>query len=747
MSVAFILHIVFWLLGVDLICAFRRRSQNTSQDDTAEVTLKLVDHIAAYFLGLLCFTVVAFTLNQFANVTLTETTLENLCLGVVFLSLVASRLAGGPFKTLKLRREASLWSHRDLALLAVIAVVFADRHALVGPLTDWDSFLYHLPFGKLVAEGNFPSDIGRSYILQMEAAYPPLFYFLYGVNALIESPNVTYMAPRGLVAVLNALILCVTYALARERFGLDIRAACWSALITLLILPTEPYLQSITTLYLLLAIYYSWNAFEKDTDNAVAERRGNFLIGTFFWAGAYWCTYLSLPLIAFFFGGLLLFEISQRGRQQASAINIGRFSISVLIVASFIAVHWIRNWLIIGNPLYPALLDVVGGHDISEWFLANRPDSVSPIEKTWRFIPNSLAVSGPMIHLILAAASLTLLRSSLSALIRTVIFCLLFGFTVIWFEMLHLQHTPIERYLYPLVPIAAVTAMTVFSERLKSSNRSALTAAVVIAGMEALLVFHWFQFPHAASWAVNELPQGSIFFTFSLATIFAGPPLAERLWCPQSDASQETLENTGKRVGCHLLRIGGILFLAIIVFHFVPTLRLSLFSIAFILFTLFIAEKASKANTESKPPSVWVRRAILLAGLLIFGIKSDWSQANEFSLPTQADLTWMNQNLADSDTVMVSDGRLFTLDRKFIGLDHARLEDFAIEPDPRKSLEELKATGVTHLYVSYAASAGLADWFFDKKFLVPSDDNPIVKIVHQSQTGWVAKINYGANSE
>ena len=99
----------------------------------------------------------------------------------------------------------------------------------------------------------------------------------------------------------------------------------------------------------------------------------------------------------------------------------------------------------------------------------------------------------------------------------------------------------------------------------------------------------------------------------------------------------------------------------------------------------------------------------------------------------------MNRELPENSTVLLFDGRILGLERDYLPIDDLRLEAFGKAKGPGAASRELRALGVTHFYFSNQAQ-GLMTSAFKRDFFVPRKGKRRVRLLHQSETGWIVEL-------
>ena len=100
----------------------------------------------------------------------------------------------------------------------------------------------------------------------------------------------------------------------------------------------------------------------------------------------------------------------------------------------------------------------------------------------------------------------------------------------------------------------------------------------------------------------------------------------------------------------------------------------------------------------------------------------------------------MNANLPPQARVLTLEDRLFTLERPFVQASHPKLEVFYETADPAQSIAELRALGVTHVYLSQARIFRRQRFYFEKEILFPGPRNPFLRVIYRSRTGQVMEL-------
>ena len=261
------------------------------------------------------------------------------------------------FSTKRLKRlpDSGFWL---LAYLAMgIIFFFCFYHALLTIIVHWDSTVYHAVMSVIMYNNNgIPIIAGPSIGIQMSANFPPLFSAL-GTFFYIQIGAIEDLFLRAIPPIMGVLTVIATY-----KIG-EIIAGKKYGLISALILSMTPlffrysiYATSYSTLtffctasilFLLLAIT------KKDTRYWIA-------CGLFF-GFATLTSYIALYLAPFFIAVLISYFVKARNPVYFNLKNASALVLSILAIGG---VWYFRNWILLGNPIYPNAYALLGGINI-----------------------------------------------------------------------------------------------------------------------------------------------------------------------------------------------------------------------------------------------------------------------------------------------------------------------------------------------------------------------------------------------
>ncbi|MBN1245330.1 hypothetical protein JXA31_07025 [Candidatus Bathyarchaeota archaeon] len=232
----------------------------------------------------------------------------------------------------------------DAILLIVIGiyVVVAIYQTVSYPAIEWDSLAYGVNYAKIIFEnGKIPLIAGPSIGLEMSASYPPGVQLL-AVYLYVFAGNANDFYFRILQPIFGLATIIVTYKFAmlvtKNRtasvfaiFVLSAMSTFWELFVH------ETYLMCLT-LMLTLSAFFFFKAYNSND----AEAKKYETAGTLFCCFSALTSYIGIAS----FGLLLLYSINRR-------LSAKRFT-WLTTLASAITLPWyIRNFLLLGNPVYP----------------------------------------------------------------------------------------------------------------------------------------------------------------------------------------------------------------------------------------------------------------------------------------------------------------------------------------------------------------------------------------------------------
>jgi hypothetical protein len=383
------------------------------------------------------------------------------------------------YKKIKLNFEIRPWLRRNnffdhmssLSLPKVIlftaigiCTIFAIYRTVAYPVVEWDTLAYGVNYAKIIFDDKkVPLIAGPSIGLEMSANYPPgvqlIAVYLY--NFAGASNDLYY---RILQPIFGLLVMLITY-----KFSLGLSQNRTVSLFAVLILSTIPlfwilfiqetYLMYLT-LMLTLAAYFFFKAYNSHDGSA----RKYEIIGTLFCGFSTLASYIGI----FSLGIVLLYAINRK-------LSVKRLGWLMSLISCIMLPWYIRNLLLLGNPLYP-------------FFGVGKYLDPLLIESSMQHFQNWLkqpfygltSLISKLVTVIAASAivyySTIVKRRHFDTLLS--LYLLFSGFLIMSF------HVPFPRYLMIALPILSVAA----SKRIKSflvrhdliENKMTITFALLI---------------------------------------------------------------------------------------------------------------------------------------------------------------------------------------------------------------------------------------------------------------------------
>jgi hypothetical protein len=656
---------------------------------------------AAPPLGGILVGVLAFVLNQWLGLRLTPGVWAVASLGPV---LVAGWLVNRQATTPSARPRAAPapWTPVEVACLGAVLLAACVRGqvALHTPVNDWDAFYYHLPHAAAVAGGGFPAELGPSYILAQQAAYPPLPYVLYALCVIEPGGGADYLALKSLTLAAVALTAVFAWHLCRRRLRVGRCGSSVALAWVIAALPLTPNLYAFFAALVSAFAYFAW---------PLAGRRPATLrqiaIAAIWLVGIYWWGYWGLVFLAAVIGALGLQALLGPGRAARSGglRQLGLLLAGVVLGSS---PHWLRNWIQAGNPLYPAFLEVFGGRGVSEWWLAHR-FTAEALPRNPEALAGRLSLhQAPVSMLLLPSLAVYAARLPRRARGWAAV-CLLF--LLLWVAFLHLSTAPYQRYLGPLVPLAAALGVGAAAASWRQRRRRDLAVLVLLA-LPAVSVWLGLQ-----RWG-PDVVYGGVGLLITLTW------LASR----RSGRLDQGLPPRLLPAGLGVVGLSGLLALGMLPWPWAA------------------AGAALGLGCLPFPPGEVRRRAVRLSLALVAGAGlallawGDVEALDAESLGVGPDLRWLN-TLPEGSLIMTAEDRVFLLERDVLPVDSESLRGYYEATDPVVAVDALRQLGVTHVYYGRLLPYRLG--LFERQLATfPAVGSPLVTEVHRSPTGVVVSI-------
>ncbi len=248
-----------------------------------------------------------------------------------------------------------LWLPACLAIGAVF--FFSFYHALSTVVVHWDALVYHAAMANIMYnEHAVPVIVGPSIGLEMSANFPPLYSAL-GAYFYTQIGSIQDVYLRLIAPVMGLLTVLATYKIGEvavgKKFGL--LAALFLALTPLFFrysiyatsYSTLTFFCTVTILFLVLAV-----------------SRGSikyWIASGVFFGFATLTSYIALYLAPFLLIALLAYSIAQNRSIRLNLKNVSVLLISAMLIGG---IWYLRNLLLVQNPIYPNAYTVLGGLNI-----------------------------------------------------------------------------------------------------------------------------------------------------------------------------------------------------------------------------------------------------------------------------------------------------------------------------------------------------------------------------------------------
>jgi hypothetical protein len=246
----------------------------------------------------------------------------------------------------KLRKPADLELRLIVCLAIFVIFFFCFYHAIFTVILHWDAIVYHAVMSIFMYDYHaIPLIAGPSIGIEMSANYPPLFpalgaYYYIQINAVEDFYLKTIPPIMGVLAVLT--VYKIGDILAGKRHGL----------ISALLLAMTPlfFRYSVyTTCYSTLTFYTTISILCLLQGITKMQNRYWIASGTFY-GFALLTSYLALYLAPFFIVAFIysIIKAKSNGKSYVKAFLL--LILSALIIGG---IWYIRNWILLRNPVYP----------------------------------------------------------------------------------------------------------------------------------------------------------------------------------------------------------------------------------------------------------------------------------------------------------------------------------------------------------------------------------------------------------
>jgi len=239
----------------------------------------------------------------------------------------------------------------------------AFYHAVCFPQIIWDTLTVYAYLGKeIYNQGGIPLFFGSSGSIEWSGNYPILVPMLYAwFNFSLGRVN--DLLSRMIFPIFGVATLASTYIFSKRLHGST------AAVFSVYVLAVTPiffthlaigYIDIVLTFYFTLALYFLQRACEEEN---VCYAVLSGILGGF----AAWTKYQGLflaPIILVFW---TIINISNKSRNE----RINGLLLQTLLPFILVASPWyLRNWILLGNPVYPNLFMIFGGRSLDPWLLS-----------------------------------------------------------------------------------------------------------------------------------------------------------------------------------------------------------------------------------------------------------------------------------------------------------------------------------------------------------------------------------------
>ena len=269
-------------------------------------------------------------------------------------------------------------SRMELVLLIALFTLLAVVGTIV-PVWNWDTYSQYLPFAREVfMEKTIPTTASPA-VVELVRAFPPGYKLLIASGYILYG-DIVHSWARFLSPLYAGLVLLLLYRTGRRHLEFS-REVVLGGLFLCVTLPLFFEFSIVPTGIIcfcfcaLATIYFIF-------EHAEAQKKGPLALAGIFLGLSYWTSYTGAVFIPCVF--LLLVMLTAVGRFAKSEelrglrLSLWRFFIIFSIAFGVCAPHLLRNYLLIGNPLYPALYEWFGGAWINDWSLEHLLPRVVP---------------------------------------------------------------------------------------------------------------------------------------------------------------------------------------------------------------------------------------------------------------------------------------------------------------------------------------------------------------------------------
>ncbi len=282
------------------------------------------------------------------------------------------------------------WSLAYLAIGIIFSLCF--YHALLTIVVHWDATVYHAVMSVVMYNSHsIPLIAGPSIGIEMSANFPPLFSAL-GAYYYIQIGAVEDFFLRIIPPIMGVLTVVATYkigeVLAGKKFGLI--SALFLAM-TPLFFRYSIYATSYSTLTFFCTVSILFLLY------AIIKKGTRYWIACgLFYGIALLTSYMALYLAPFFVASLVYYFLKAKAPLK---VNIERAFVLIFSASLIGGIWYLRNLILLGNPIYPNAYTILGGINIDPLIMETTINGiksagmacffggdVSVLQKTFMFI-------------------------------------------------------------------------------------------------------------------------------------------------------------------------------------------------------------------------------------------------------------------------------------------------------------------------------------------------------------------------
>lgn len=322
--------------------------------------------------GAALITLILFTANQGVSLVLNRNSLFLCLVTLTLLMTLLLYFRSGSYPASPLRRKEKFPSRKShfyqrlcsVFILSTFIVFFIYK--IMAPIYFWDVWSYHLPIAeKILRSGNLPTDVSLS-SAELANAYPSFIPILYGIeNILFGYPH--YWLIKLFSFIFAALSCSLVYRISRIGLVHD-RESALSAVIICLSMEMFLFYSVFASSTIVMNFFCLGAIYFLARFHLSGDERCLYLIGVNL-GFAYWVEYPGALFAAVFLFALFAMSMIPSGRKDVTPLRLGVRGFTKICLPAFCIVlpHLARNLLLFGNPIYPALADILGGKNIDAW--------------------------------------------------------------------------------------------------------------------------------------------------------------------------------------------------------------------------------------------------------------------------------------------------------------------------------------------------------------------------------------------